>query len=74
MDESDGIQHSKMKEKIRNEYNRRIRLILKIELNSANKMVAINTLAVLVVTCSFNIINWTIADIDRLDRKTRKLL
>ena len=74
MDESDGIQHSKMKEKIRKEYNRRIRLILKIELNSANKMVAINTLAVLVVTCSFNIINWTIADIDRLDRKTRKLL
>ena len=37
-------------------------------------MVAINTLAVPVVTHSFNIINWTIADIDRLHRKTRKLL
>ena len=30
VDESDGIQHSKMKEKIRKEYNRRVRLILKI--------------------------------------------
>ena len=28
VDESDGIQHSKMKEKIRKEYNRRVRLIL----------------------------------------------
>ena len=74
VDESDGIQHSKMKEKIRKEYYRRIRLILKSELNSANKMGAINTLAVPVVTYSFNIINWTIADIHRLDRKTRKLL
>ena len=73
MDESDGIQHSKMKEKIKNEYYRRM-LILKSELNSANKMAAINTLAVPVVTYSFDIINWTIADIDRLDRKTRKLL
>ena len=29
VDESDGIQHSKMKEKKRNEYNRRVRLILR---------------------------------------------
>ena len=27
VDENDGIQHSKMKEKIRKEYNRRVRLI-----------------------------------------------
>ena len=33
VDESDGIQHSKMKEKIRKEYNRRVRLILRTELN-----------------------------------------
>ena len=29
VDENDGIQHSKMKEKIRKEYNRRVRLILR---------------------------------------------
>ena len=33
VDESDGIQHSKMKEKIRKEYLRRVRLILRTELN-----------------------------------------
>ena len=40
VDESDGIQHSKMKEKIRKEYNRRVRLILRTELNGRNKIEA----------------------------------
>ena len=51
VDESDGIQHSKMKEKIREEYNRRVRLILRTELNGRNKMEAITGLA-LPVVCS----------------------
>ena len=33
VDKSDGIQHSKMKEKIRKEYNRRVRSILRTELS-----------------------------------------
>ena len=49
VDESDGIQHSKMKEKIRKEYNRRVRLILRTELNGRNKVEAINSLAVPVI-------------------------
>ena len=49
VDESDGIQHSTMKEKIRKEYNRRVRLILRTELNGRNKVEAINSLAVPVV-------------------------
>ena len=53
VDESDGIQHRKMKEKIRKEYNRRVRLILRTELNGRNKMEAINSLAVPVVQYSF---------------------
>ena len=57
-DESDGIQHSKMKEKIRKEYNRRVRLILRTELNGRNKIEAINSLAVPVVQYSFGIIYW----------------
>ena len=58
MNEGGGIQHAKMKEKIRKEYYRRIRLVLKSELNAANRIDTINTLAVPVVTYSFNIINW----------------
>ena len=49
VDENDGIQHSKMKEKIRKEYNRRVRLILRTELNGINKAEAINSLGVPVI-------------------------
>ena len=63
-----------MKEKIRKEYYRRIRLVLETELNSKNRIEAINTSAVPVVQNSFNIINWNLADFNRLDTKTRKLL
>ena len=45
VDESDGIQHSKMKEKKRKERNRRVRLILRTEINGRNKVEAINSLA-----------------------------
>ena len=63
-----------MKQSIRQEYYRRLRKILGTELNSKNKISAVNTLAVPVVTYSFNIINWTMPEIKRLDTKTRKLL
>ena len=72
--EGDGINHASVKEKIRKEYYRRIRLVLKTEMNSKNRIEAINTLAVPVVQYSFNIINWNLADLNRLDTKTRKLL
>ena len=63
-----------MKEKIRKEYYQKIRLVLKTELNSRNRIEAINTLAVPVVQYSFNIVNWNLADLNRLDTKARKLL
>ena len=49
VDENDGIQYSKMKEKIRKEYTKRLRLILRTELNGRNKVQAINSLAVSVI-------------------------
>ena len=74
MDEGDGIQHSKMKEKIRKECLRRIRSIMKTELEAKNIIIAINTLALPIVTYSFNIINWNLNEIKRLDAKIRKQL
>ena len=74
VDESDGIQHSKMKEKIRKEYDRRVRSILRTELNGRNKMEAINSLAVPVVQYSFGIIDWKISELKKIDTKKRKLL
>ena len=71
-EESDGIQNGKMKEKIRKEYNRRVRSILRTELNGRNKMQAINSLAVPVLRCSFSIIDWKISELKKIDTKTRK--
>ena len=62
-----------MKEKIRKEYNRRVRSILRTELNGRNKIEAINSLAVPVVQYSFGIIDWKISEL-KIDTKTRKLL
>ncbi|CAH3190022.1 unnamed protein product [Porites lobata] len=63
-----------MKEKIRKEYNRRVRLILRTELNGRNKIEAINSLAVPVVQYSIGIIDWKISELKTIDTKTRKLL
>ena len=45
IEESEGI-HQKMKERLKREYNRRLRMILKSELNARNKITAIGALAV----------------------------
>ena len=74
MKEGDGIQHAKMEEKIKKEYYRRIQMVTKSELNAINRTEAINTLATPVVTYSFNIVDWKLEQIRKLDRKTRKLL
>lgn len=49
-------------------------MALKSELDAVNRINAINTLAVQVVTYSFDIINWKVEDLKKMDRKTRKLL
>ena len=48
-----------------------MRAILKTALNTANRIEAINTLAMLVVQYSVNVINWTLQDFRRIDAKIR---
>jgi hypothetical protein len=47
-----------MKERLKKEYTRRLRMILKSELNAKNKITAIGALAVPVLRYSFGMINW----------------
>ena len=47
---------------------------MKTELNAANRIEAIKTLAIPVVTYSFNIIHWQMQEIRRMDAKIRKLM
>ena len=61
----EGIQHQQMKERLKQEYSRRLRMILKSELNARNKITAIGALAVPVLRYSFGIINWRIEEIKK---------
>ena len=70
MEEGEGLQHHEMKGKIWKEYKRRVKLVLKSELNARNKIAAINTLAVPVIVYSYGIINWKLEEIQDLDRMT----
>ena len=74
MEEGEGVQHHKMKVKIRKEYKRRIKLVLKSELNARNKIAAINTLAVPVILYSYGVIDWKLDEIQNLDIMSRKQL
>ena len=46
----------KMKEKIRKKYYRKIRMVLKSELNAINKIEAIKTVAILVILQFFQLL------------------
>ena len=70
IEESEGIQHQQLKERLKKEYSRRLRMILKPELNARNKITAIGAVAVPVLRYSFGIINWRIEEIKK---KTGKL-
>ena len=72
--EEDGIQHSSMTEKVRKECFRRVRSILRSELDARHRIDAINSLAIPVVTYSFTITNWTLTKIKKVVTKIRKLL
>ena len=72
--ESYDIQHKNEKEKLKKEYFRRLRLVLGTELSTKNKIQAIGSLAVLVLRYSYGIVDWCQEELQKLDRKTRKLL
>jgi len=72
--EYDNIKHEDMKAKIKREYLKRIRAILKSELNGGNTIKAINTWAIPVLRYSAGIIDWTKLEQQKIDRKTRKLM
>lgn len=68
IDEHDGVQHKKMNHKLKNEYYRIIRSILKTKHNSNNKISAITALSVPVVFYSQGIVKLMLAEIRTLER------
>lgn len=72
--ELDDILHSEMKVKIKESYLKRLKLLLRSKLHARNLITAINIWAVAVIRYGAAIVNWTQAEIDELDRKTRKCM
>jgi hypothetical protein len=64
---------AQMKSKITSEYKRRVKQILQSHLTAKNQIEAINLYAIPVLTYSFGTIFWTRAELQSIDRKTRKL-
>ena len=72
--QADDIKHKQVKKNILSKYNKRVRKILKSKLNGGIIIKAINSWAVPVVRYTAGIMDWTQAELEDLDRKTRKLM
>ena len=72
--EADDMKFSEMKCTIKKEYLRRLKVILKSNLNSKNTISAINSRAISIVRYSAGILGWTVSEMKELDRQTRKML
>ena len=72
--EKDEILSQTMKEKITGEYYRRLRLILKSNLNGKNKVMGINMWVVAVIQYGGGIVDWRQEKLKKMDRRTRKIM
>ena len=60
--------------KVGKEYKRRVRKILETKLNDGNIIKAINTWAIPMLRHSASFLDWTISELQEMDRRTRKLM
>ncbi|XP_067942810.1 uncharacterized protein [Watersipora subatra] len=71
---ADDIKQSEMKAKMKKEYIHRLIKVLKSKLTAGNLITAINTWAVSLYRYGAKLIQWTKAELQQLDRRTRKLM
>ena len=74
IEENTTVKAKHMKAKLKTEYFSRIKRILKTKLNSKNIIKAINTFAVPSISYGFAILDWSVTELDIIDRETRSLL
>ena len=72
--EMNDIMSKQMKEKVRLEYVRRVRAVLRSKLNGRNKIMGVNTWAIALLRYGGGILEWRKEELRSLDRKTRKLM
>ena len=69
-----GLKNVKMKELVRTEYLRRVKLVAGSRLYAGNMMRAVNAWAVSVVRYTAGVLDWKEQELQALDVKTRKIL
>ena len=69
----DQVKEQEMKDKFRNEYFRRAKLILKSKWKGRNKIMALNTQPVFILKYG-GIFKWNKNELQEMDRKTRKFM
>ena len=74
IEENNVLNVKVMKSKLKNEYFVRLKKILKSSLNSKNLITAINTYAVPAISYGFAVLDWSITELDIVDRETRNML
>ena len=72
--QADGMEHHDMKEKVKTQYYRQVRKILETKLNGGNIITGINTWAISLLRYSAAFLDWTGAELEQIDRKTRKIM
>lgn len=66
-----GIRHTTIKKELQDKFLYRVNRILKSFLSAGNKVKAINTFAVPLLTYSFGVVKWTKTDLEALERAVR---
>ena len=72
--QSDQVLCNEMKEKVRAEYKRRVKKVLKSKINEGNMISAINTWAVPLTRYSSPFLEWRKDEIKEMDRTRRKIM
>ena len=69
--EPDRVKEQEMKDILRDEYVRRLTLVMRSILNGGNKIKAVNTWAVALLRYSRGVIRWQKNELQNMDRMTR---
>ena len=72
--EAEDILEKEMKEKLKSEYFRRVKLLAQSKLYGGNAIKAINSWAVTVICYTAGIIAWTAKELKTIDIRTRKIM
>ena len=72
--QTDKVMDRKMRDKVKAEYYRRVKLLAKSKLYAGHLVSGLNAWAIGVVRYSAGILNWTVCELQEMDKKTRRIL